>query len=118
MAAQNIDLSAFSLSDLRALSAKVSGEIADRAENAKRSLLSEFESKAKENGFSLSDILAASSEKKAGKKAAKTASVPAKYRNPKNTLETWTGRGRMPAWVKAFKEAGGDLESCRIESAA
>jgi DNA-binding protein H-NS len=41
---------------------------------------------------------------------AKTRMVPAKYRNPKNTAEVWSGRGRMPLWLAAQVEAGRDRE--------
>jgi DNA-binding protein H-NS len=36
----------------------------------------------------------------------KTRSVPAKYRNPKNADEVWSGRGRMPVWLGAEIKAG------------
>jgi DNA-binding protein H-NS len=32
--------------------------------------------------------------------------VPAKYRNPKNADEVWSGRGRMPLWLGAEIKAG------------
>lgn len=32
--------------------------------------------------------------------------VPPKYRNPENAEQTWTGRGRTPAWCQALKDAG------------
>ena len=32
--------------------------------------------------------------------------VPAKYRNPANPEQTWTGRGVSPAWVQELKLAG------------
>jgi DNA-binding protein H-NS len=35
--------------------------------------------------------------------------VRPKYRDPK-TNDTWTGRGRMPNWLKRKQEAGEDLE--------
>lgn len=34
-----------------------------------------------------------------------------KYQNPANPNEVWTGRGRMPFWLKAFVDAGKDKES-------
>src|SRR5262245_12117898 len=37
------------------------------------------------------------------------AEVVAKYRDPV-TNETWSGRGRMPNWLKTKKEAGEDIE--------
>jgi H-NS histone C-terminal domain len=33
----------------------------------------------------------------------------AKYRNPE-TNDTWSGRGRMPNWLKRKQEAGEDIE--------
>jgi len=37
-----------------------------------------------------------------------------KYRNPNDANQTWSGRGRKPAWVHAHLEAGGDLDAVRI----
>jgi DNA-binding protein H-NS len=37
-------------------------------------------------------------------------SLPAKYRNPENEAETWTGRGHRPKWLKAALAAGAALE--------
>jgi DNA-binding protein H-NS len=40
----------------------------------------------------------------------KTRIVSVKYRNPKNASEVWSGRGRMPLWLGAQIEAGGNRE--------
>jgi DNA-binding protein H-NS len=32
--------------------------------------------------------------------------VAVKYRDPKNPLNTWTGRGRMPLWLVAATKGG------------
>ncbi len=34
--------------------------------------------------------------------------VPAKYRNPKDKTQTWTGRGVAPKWMQALIAAGHD----------
>jgi len=34
--------------------------------------------------------------------------VPAKYYNPDNRTETWSGRGKPPAWMRVLIEAGHD----------
>jgi DNA-binding protein H-NS len=44
--------------------------------------------------------------KKAAKTSDKRAKVAPKYRNPSDANQTWTGRGRSPAWVQALKDAG------------
>ena len=41
--------------------------------------------------------------------------LPAKYKNPLNPNQTWTGRGVDPAWVATLREAG-QLESALIHS--
>jgi DNA-binding protein H-NS len=89
-----------------------------REKAEKASLLAEFENRAKASGFTLSDLFGDSVEakmpaKRSGKGQAST--IPPKYRNPQNSLETWTGRGRFPAWVKELKEAGGNLDACLID---
>ena len=69
---------------------------------------------AKENALTLTDIASALKENKTSKVKTKSiekkrvfkprGKVPAKYKNPSNPSETWTGRGKMPAWVKALKD--------------
>jgi DNA-binding protein H-NS len=44
----------------------------------------------------------------------KARSVAAKYRNPKNADEVWSGRGRMPLWLGAEIKAGKDREDFLI----
>ena len=44
----------------------------------------------------------------AGKATATSAKIPAKFRNPDNHSQTWTGRGLAPKWLKALIAAGRD----------
>jgi DNA-binding protein H-NS len=44
----------------------------------------------------------------------KARGVAAKYRNPKNADEVWSGRGRMPLWLGAEIKAGKDREDFLI----
>lgn len=53
-----------------------------------------------------------------GGKAAKSprAAVAPKYRNPENTTQTWSGRGKRPHWfVEALKKRGVTAESLLIQ---
>ena len=78
---------------------------------------------AQDNALPLSDIVAALKNTKSpntrkkpavAKKAPKLrGKVPAKYRNPSSPSQTWTGRGKMPSWVKALKDSGA-LDSALI----
>jgi DNA-binding protein H-NS len=45
---------------------------------------------------------------------AKTGSVAARYRNPADSSQQWTGRGRQPKWVKEWVDAGKALDGLRI----
>jgi DNA-binding protein H-NS len=41
-----------------------------------------------------------------------------KYRNPKNSKETWAGRGMMPLWLKALVAKGHKPAEFAIQKAA
>ena len=49
-------------------------------------------------GFKLSELF--------GGRGGKGRKVAAKYANPDNASETWTGRGRKPRWLVAKLKAG------------
>ena len=40
--------------------------------------------------------------------------VEARYRNPENPVDTWTGRGRSPKWVMAHLTNGAVLSDLLI----
>jgi DNA-binding protein H-NS len=40
--------------------------------------------------------------------------VAAKYKNPQNPSETWTGRGVKPRWLRALTDAGRKIEDFLI----
>jgi len=63
-------------------------------------------------GFSLAELTDGA---KAGRRkgAAKSPGV-AKYANPDDPSQTWTGKGRQPAWYKAALEAGSDPAGLEI----
>ena len=39
---------------------------------------------------------------------------PPKYANPKNKSDTWSGRGRTPAWYNDFTKAGGAVADIEL----
>jgi DNA-binding protein H-NS len=53
---------------------------------------------AKQHGFDIRELLD-------GRRKGK-GNVAAKYRDPKNQENTWTGRGRMPRWMAAATKGG------------
>lgn len=60
---------------------------------------------AEKHGFSVSELYGARGRGK---------SNVAKYANPANRSETWTGRGRKPNWLVAKLKKGAKLESFAI----
>ncbi len=46
--------------------------------------------------------------------ALKGRKLPALYRNPKNRLETWAGRGNKPRWLAAALKQGKKLQSFAV----
>lgn len=91
----NIDLNSLSLNELKDLQSQVAKAISGYEERRKREALAELEEKAKSMGFSLAELMRITGTRK------RTPST-AKYANPANKADTWSGRGRKPRW---FSEA-------------
>lgn len=94
----DIDLSAMSLKELKALRKKVEAAIDGFEERQKADALAKLEAQARELGFSLAELVG-------GKKGKKPA-IPPKYRDPKDPANTWSGRGRQPEWFKSAMKSG------------
>lgn len=90
------DLAEMSLAELKALQKKIAKAIDTFEDRQKKAALAELEAKAKEMGFSLAELLGAS----VGTGKVKTKGI-AKYANPSDPTQTWTGRGRRPDWFVA-----------------
>jgi DNA-binding protein H-NS len=103
-----MDLNNLSLDELKTLQNDVAVAIFNFEKRKKAEALAEVERVAKANGFSLKELLG--DEKTASKKS----KVAAKYANPANPEQTWSGRGRKPAWVNEFEASGNSLENAKI----
>ena len=68
---------------------------------------------AHDNGLDISDLMAADEVKKTKVKKIR-AKVAPKYKNPANSAQTWTGRGRQPVWVADALVGGKSLEDLLI----
>ena len=99
-----IKLDKMSLEELKALKKQVEAAIAGFEKRRKKEALAAAQKAAQEHGFSLDEILSA----KGGAKG-----LP-KYANPASPDQTWTGRGRQPAWVKDALSQGKSLEDLAI----
>jgi DNA-binding protein H-NS len=104
---QNIDLSDMSLDELKKLQKDVTKAIDTFKERQRLEALAAVEAKAREMGFSLSELTG-------GTKKGGSAGVP-KYVHPENPALTWTGRGRQPRWIKEGLESGKSLDDFLIK---
>lgn len=103
VAAINVDK--MSLKDLLALETQLGQAIANARERDKQELKRKMEAMASSHGFSVADLF--------GGRGRGKVSV-AKYANPDNRSETWTGRGRKPNWLVARLKKGGKLADFAI----
>ena len=101
------DLDNMSLKELRDLRTKVERSIASFEERKRREAIAAAEEAAREHGFSLSELTGGKVSRRGGK-------VAAKYANPQDPSQTWTGRGRRPHWVQAALDSGKALEDMEI----
>tara|TARA_R110002051_G_scaffold64662_1_gene117798 strand:+ start:344 stop:706 length:363 start_codon:yes stop_codon:yes gene_type:complete len=116
--AKTTDLSKMTAKQLEDLIAEASGLAAKRKESEKEALREKILTEVKDAGFTINDIFPAHSGP-GGSKMAKSKStkstLPAKYVHPENSELTWTGRGRMPNWLKEKQEAGEELSQYEVK---
>lgn len=94
-----IDLNDLSLKELRDLQSQVAKAISNFEDRRKKQALAELEEKAREMGFSLAELTGSTPVRK------RTPAV-AKYANPSDQSDTWSGRGRKPRWFVTALAAG------------
>ena len=103
---------------LRAADIDIVKSIAESAANEVRDreaqeALDEMEAVAKKYGFDIDELVAKKAEAMMMQQGT---SEPVRFRDPANPANTWTGRGRLPAWLKEIKDAGGDIERFRVRA--
>lgn len=99
-----------SLKELVELEGKVQKAIAAARDRDRAELKRKMAEMAQDHGFSVTDLFGGG---RGGKGAKKTVGV-AKYANPDNRADTWTGRGRKPNWVVERLRKGGKLADFEI----
>jgi DNA-binding protein H-NS len=109
---ENIDLSSYSLEQLKALVVRARSEIAKQEENRVREIRSQMQALANSAGISLHDILGIERGKSRG--VNNKGQVKVKFRNPVNPDETWTGRGKRPRWLQQALAEGAELQDFAV----
>lgn len=98
-----------SLKELKKLEREVAAAIEGYDSRTKSAAIAELEAHARQLGFNLAELTGM-------KLPARKQRAPAttKYRNPANHADTWSGRGRKPAWFAAAIAAGKTPEDLTV----
>lgn len=96
------DLEAMSLRELEQLQKEVAKAISTLEMRRKAEARARIEELAREMGYPLAELVGAES----GIARRKQRPGVARYRNPENPSDTWSGRGRKPRWFVAALDAG------------
>lgn len=104
-----IELSSMSRLELKKLQKDVEKALKTAEQRDRTEARKAAEKAAAEYGFSLDEV---SDGKKA--KGPKGSKAQAKYRNPMNPDQTWTGRGRKPGWIHEALARGDDITDLEI----
>lgn len=107
----NIDLSGYNLGELKGLQHDIEKEIKNRQHQDLQKAREQILAIAQEAGVSVEELLAASGKKSKSNKGQK---VQARYQNPGDNSQTWTGRGRQPKWIAEGLASGKSMDVFRI----
>jgi DNA-binding protein H-NS len=101
------DLERMSFKDLQDLELKVRKAKASAQDRSRNEVREKVEAMVAAAGFKMSDLF--------GGRGGKGRKVAAKYANPDDPSETWTGRGRKPRWLAAKLKDGDKIDKFLIK---
>lgn len=96
-----------SFKELQELELKIKKAKAGVQDRSRADVRKKIEAIAADAGFKLSELF--------GGRGGKGRTVAAKYANPDDPSETWTGRGRKPKWLSAKVADGAKIEKFLIK---
>lgn len=82
-----------------------------KQESKRREVMSQIKELASKIGVNVEISDTAAPRKVAARQGYK---VPAKYQNPKNLTQQWSGRGMMPKWLRELVDQGRTLEEFKV----
>ena len=109
---KEIQLDKMSVKELEALEIELQDAIIARKLAEKAEVKEKLAALAEKSGFSMDELFGRG--RRSGANGSKGKVAP-KYRNPQNPSETWTGRGRMPLWIKTLTDKGAKREKFLIK---
>ncbi|MCX9158038.1 H-NS histone family protein [Niveibacterium sp. 24ML] len=110
-----VRLSDLSMQDLKRLALRLQREITLRQSGTVKTVRRQVEAALRAAGLDWEDVMGLSGLGAPSKpRRQPSGPVAIKYRNPNNVHQTWTGRGRQPAWVQAHLASGRSLDALLI----
>ena len=102
-----IDLKGMSRKELEKLQKDVAKALTRISDKELKAVRDEAAKLAAKHGYTLAEIAGGSAPaKKVAKAKGPKTKAPAKYANPADKSQTWTGKGRQPVWYKDAVAAG------------
>lgn len=101
----NVNLDNLSIADLNKLKDTIDRTLGNKRQSELVELRQAVDQLIDDSPFTLEEVLEAKSARKP---------VKPKYKNPNDTAQTWTGRGRKPRWVEDCLSNGMDLADLLI----
>ncbi|MGK5025888.1 H-NS histone family protein [Janthinobacterium sp. RB2R34] len=103
-----MNLSTLTVAELRNLAQKVQQEVSHRERDDLNKAREQIMAIAQQAGIPLKQLI------QDGLHPRVVGKVAVKFRNPDNSSEQWTGRGRQPLWVRHWLESGKSIDLLRV----
>lgn len=102
-----LDLDKYSFKELKEIQSQVAKAISSFEDRKRKEALVDIEDRAKALGFTLAELTGIAVTRK-------RSPAVAKYANPADATDTWSGRGRKPRWFAAALKSGKKPEDFAI----
>ena len=102
-----MDLSNLSLAELRTMQEDIKKQMKKREQDDLVKAREQILAIAQSVGVSVKDLVGAGIR-------AKTGTVAVRFRNPSDSSQQWTGRGRQPKWVKEWADSGKSMDLLKV----
>lgn len=107
------DFDNMSMDELKALRVQLDRAMTSFEDRKRREALAAAEQAAREHGFALAELTGKATRGRRAQGAPRMQGE-AKYANPADPSQTWSGRGRRPQWIKDQVDSGRALEDMAI----
>lgn len=110
------DLSNYNLAELKGLQFEIEKEIKSRQKDEVRKAREQILAIAQDVGVPVSALMAKAGgkQKAGGDQKGNGKQGQARFRNPADEAQTWTGRGRQPKWISEALAGGKSLDDFKI----